>query len=63
MPRYYLDVREDEAAEKARIEAELVGTPEGPKRNALVKNISQLETATHINDWLKSPGLQYQLNS
>jgi hypothetical protein len=32
--------------------------PPGPKREALLKRARQLETASEMNAWLKSPGLQ-----
>ena len=46
------------AAEKARIEAQVAKLPPGPQKDGLVKKLRQLETASHINDWLSSPGLQ-----
>jgi len=46
------------AAEKARVEEQLNGVSHGPQRDALVKKIRQLDTASHLNDWLISPGLQ-----
>ena len=46
------------AAEKARCKAELDKLPHGPERDKLVKKIRQLETASHMNDWLGSPGLK-----
>ena len=46
------------AAEKARLESQLACITQGPERDALVKKISQLETAAHLNEWLSSPGLQ-----
>ena len=49
---------ENIAAEKARCEEQLASTPQGPARDALVKKIRQLDTASHMSDWLKSPGLQ-----
>ena len=50
---------EDEiAADKARLEAEVVGLENGPKKYQLLKRIRQLETASHVKDWLSSPGLQ-----
>jgi hypothetical protein len=45
------------AAEKKRLEDQVVETPHGPQRDALVKKIRQLDTASHMNDWLMSPGL------
>jgi hypothetical protein len=49
---------ENIAAEKARCEEQLAQTPHGPARDALVKKIRQLNTASHMSDWLKSPELR-----
>jgi hypothetical protein len=50
---------EDElATEKARLTAQLTNAPQGPERDRLIKKVRQIETASHINDWLSSPGLQ-----
>jgi hypothetical protein len=46
------------AAEKARLRAQLANAPRGPERDVLVRKISQIETASHITEWLSSPGLQ-----
>jgi hypothetical protein len=46
------------AAEKSRLEAQAAGLPPGPEKDALLKRIRQLETASHLNEWLTSPGLQ-----
>ena len=46
------------AVEKARLEAQVSGLPPGQQKDALLKKIGQLETASHINEWLSSPGLQ-----
>ena len=46
------------AAEKARLEAQVAKLPPGPQKDGLLKKLRQLETASHINDWLSSPGLQ-----
>ena len=46
------------AADKARLEAQLAHLPAGRKKYELLKKIRQLETASHISDWLSSPGLQ-----
>jgi hypothetical protein len=32
--------------------------PPGPEKDALLTKIRQLEVASHINDWLASPGLR-----
>ena len=44
------------AAEKARLEAQVAKLPHGPQKDGLLKKISQLDTASHINEWLTSPG-------
>jgi hypothetical protein len=44
-------------AEKTRLEARVEETPHGPERDKLVKNIRQLDTASHLNEWLSSPAL------
>ena len=49
---------ENIAAEKARCEQQLAGVPHGPERDALVRKIRQLNTASHMSDWLKSPELR-----
>lgn len=46
------------AAEKKRLEEQLSGIAHGPQRDALVKKIRQLDTASHMNDWLQSPELR-----
>ncbi|MCK1420310.1 hypothetical protein IVB14_07230 [Bradyrhizobium sp. 180] len=32
--------------------------PHGPDRDALLKKAGIAETASHLNDWVSSPGLQ-----
>jgi hypothetical protein len=46
------------AAEKARLEAQVANLAPSPQRDALLKKIRQLETASHMSEWLSSPGLQ-----
>ena len=46
------------AAEKARLEAQVAKLKPGPQKEVLLRKIRQLETASHINEWLSSPGLQ-----
>ena len=41
-------------AEAAKNEAQKL--PHGKEREALVRKARQLETASHINEWLSSPG-------
>jgi hypothetical protein len=46
---------EQNIAVKAKTEAELAKLKPGPK-DALLNRIRQLDTASHISDWLSSPG-------
>ena len=46
------------AAEKAKLEAQVAKLKPGPQMDALRDKIRQLETASHMNEWLSSPGLQ-----
>jgi len=46
------------ATEKARLSAQLANAPRGPERDMLIKKIRQIEIASHIDEWLSSPGLQ-----
>ena len=45
-------------AERARIIAELENTQPGPQRDLLERKLRQLETASHVDGWLTSTGLQ-----
>jgi hypothetical protein len=49
---------ENIAAEKVKLEAQAAKLKPGPQMDAVLKKISQLETAAHISEWLSSPGLQ-----
>ena len=49
---------ENIAAEKAKLEAQIAKLKPGPQMDALRKKIRQLETASHMSEWLSSPGLQ-----
>lgn len=49
---------ENIAAEKAKLEAQLAQLKHGPQMDAVRKKIRQLETASHMCEWLSSPGLQ-----
>ncbi len=46
------------AAEKSKLEAQLPGLTPSSEADALRRKIRQFDTATHINDWLRSPGLK-----
>lgn len=45
-----------EEAQRFREEAEKL--PPGMARELLLRRVRQAETASHVNDWLKSPGLR-----
>jgi hypothetical protein len=51
-----LDQRLTEQAERLRKEAR--GTPPGVMRDQLIRQARQAETASHMQEWLSSPGLQ-----
>jgi len=46
------------AAEKARLEAQASSLSPSPQLDMVRRKIRQLETATHINEWVSSPELQ-----
>ena len=46
------------AAEKARLEAQIAKLKPGPQMDALRKENQAANTASHMSDWLRSPGLQ-----
>jgi hypothetical protein len=46
------------AAAKSKLETQLAKLKPGPEMDALRKKIRQLETASHMSEWLSSPGLQ-----
>ena len=49
---------ENIAAEKAKLEAQIATLKPGTQMDALRKKIRQLDTLSHMSDWLSSPGLQ-----
>jgi hypothetical protein len=51
-----LNQRLTEQAERLRKEAR--GTSPGVKRDQLIRQARQAETASHIQEWLSSPGLE-----
>jgi len=51
-----LEERIIKMARALREEAELL--PHGPVRDAALRRARQAEAGAHINDWLRSPGLQ-----
>jgi hypothetical protein len=46
------------AHEAERLKQNARTLPIGKEREGLLRNARQLETASHINEWLSSPGLQ-----
>lgn len=50
-----LRARLSREAKACRDEAERL--PQGPRREALLQQAKQTETAAHIDEWAKSPGL------
>nr|WP_146688111.1 hypothetical protein [Bradyrhizobium canariense] len=51
-----LDQRLTEQAQRLRKEAQ--GTPPGIERERLIRRARQAETASHMQEWLTSPGLK-----
>jgi hypothetical protein len=51
-----LDERLTEQALRLRQEAQ--GTPPGVARDQLIRRARQAETASHMQEWLTSPGLR-----
>jgi hypothetical protein len=49
---------ENIAAEKVKLEAQIAQLKPGPEMEALRRKIRQLDTASHMSDWLSSSGLQ-----
>jgi hypothetical protein len=46
------------AQEAHRVKERAETLPHGEERELLSREVRQLETASRINDWLSSPGLQ-----
>jgi hypothetical protein len=51
-----LEERLTEEAKRLRKQAQ--GTPPGIERERLVRSARQAETASHLSEWLNSPGLR-----
>lgn len=50
---------EERLAEEARrLFAEARRLPPGPERNDALRRARQAQTASHMSEWLRSPGLQ-----
>lgn len=48
----------DSAARARLMKAQAEEMPRGPEREALLKHARQLETASHLSDWVQSDGLR-----
>jgi hypothetical protein len=46
------------AQEALRVKEQIKSLPQGRERELLSRKARQLETASHITDWLSSPGLK-----
>jgi hypothetical protein len=46
------------AQETLRVEEQIKSLPQRRERELLSRKARQLETASHINEWLSSPGLR-----
>ena len=46
------------ALEALRLKGEAKALPRGAEREALIRKARQMETASHVDEWLSSPGLQ-----
>ena len=53
-----LSLNERLELEAARLRAQAEQLPFGQKREELIRKAHQAETATHIDEWLSSPGLR-----
>jgi hypothetical protein len=51
-----LEERLSEEAKRLRAEAKLL--PPGAERDEMIRKARQAETASHMNEWLTSPGLR-----
>jgi hypothetical protein len=56
MRKITIEEKWHQQSQEATNEAEQL--PHGKERDALVRKARQLETASHINEWLSSAGLQ-----
>jgi len=44
--------------EVSRLKEEAKALPPGRDRDAMIRRVRQAETASHMDEWLSSPGLQ-----
>ncbi|MBR1193261.1 hypothetical protein JQ574_22655 [Bradyrhizobium sp. AUGA SZCCT0158] len=59
--KHLLSLNERLEQEAARLRAQAEQLPYGPVRDKLMRKARQLETATHVDEWISSPGLQAPL--
>ena len=56
-----LSLKERLEQEAARIRAQAEQLPSGPERDKLMRKAREAESATHVDEWLSSPGVQAPL--
>jgi hypothetical protein len=54
----YVPFEERLEREAGRLKQAGIALPPGRERDELIKKSRQIKIAAHLNDWLKSPGLQ-----
>ena len=53
-----MSLEERLAEDTAQLREQVKLLPHGPTRDVVLRRIRQNETASHISDWLRSPGLK-----
>jgi len=53
-----LSLQDRLALHALRLKEEAQALRPGPERDAMIRRASHAETASHVDDWLLSPGLQ-----
>ena len=56
--KHTVSLEERLTQEAARLRQEAKGTPPGIERERMIRRARQAETASHMTEWLSSPGLQ-----
>jgi hypothetical protein len=56
--RTQMPLRDRLMLEANRLKDEANKLPHGPLRDAMIRKARQAETASHMDQWLSSPGLQ-----
>ena len=57
MTQWQSSLEEQWRAEAETLKREAEQLPHGKEREGLLRKARQLETASHVNEWLSSPGL------